>query len=108
MKNTDIIISGVIIDEASVFSISEICQQYEIGESLIIEMLEYGLIEPTKTAATGVLLNGKALRRIQSALRLQHDLGINLQGAVLAVELMDELAAMRSELAILRNHLTGR
>lgn len=36
--------------------------------------------------------------RVRSALRLQHDLGVNLAGIALALNLMEELEDLRAEL----------
>ena len=38
------------------------------------------------------------MHRAKVALRLQHDLGINLAGAALALHLMDEMEALRAQL----------
>jgi len=45
---------------------------------------------------------GTALRRARTALRLQRDLEINLPGVALALELMEELEALRRELQSFR------
>ncbi|MBP1152859.1 hypothetical protein JOD69_004728 [Methylocaldum sp. RMAD-M] len=39
--------------------------------------------------------NTAALRRLQTALHLQRDLGVNLPGAALALDLLEELEALR-------------
>jgi chaperone modulatory protein CbpM len=36
--------------------------------------------------------------RVRSALRLQRDLGVNLAGIALALDLMEELESLRAEL----------
>jgi chaperone modulatory protein CbpM len=92
-----IILTGVLIDEETVFTIEEICQRFDIDRELIHAMIEYGLIQAD--------LDLYAIQRIQSALRLQRDLEINLPGIALAFELMDELEQLKTELAILRKHI---
>jgi len=42
--------------------------------------------------------NGISIRRVQTAKRLQHDLGINLAGVALAIELLDEIESLRTRL----------
>jgi len=39
--------------------------------------------------------------RVRSALRLQHDLGVNLAGIALALDLMEELENLRAQLKIM-------
>ncbi len=43
------------------------------------------------------------LVRVRSALRLHRDLGVNLAGIALALDLMEELENLRSQLKIMRH-----
>ena len=83
----------------------EICQQYGVPEDLLFELLEYGLITEIKTPTKNLTFEASHLQRILSACRLQRDLDINTHGAILALELMDELNELRKELSILRRHM---
>jgi len=42
------------------------------------------------------------LLRVQTTLRLQRDLEVNLAGAVLALELLDEIKQLRQQVAFLQ------
>ena len=41
---------------------------------------------------------GASVRRVRCALRLERDLGVNFAGAALALELLEELEALRARL----------
>lgn len=96
-----IIFSDVVVGETTHLSITEFHDKYDIEEAVFFDMLEYGLFEPRKIETETIYLDLDALRRIQLALRLQRDLGVNLPGAALAVDLMKELEELRKELATL-------
>ena len=99
MPQTHIVIST----EQSGITITEVCQRYSISESTVQEMVEYGLFQIEVTHTT--IISSEALRKIESALRLQRDLGINLPGVVLALELIEELETLRSEVQFLHKYL---
>ncbi|MBC8379409.1 MAG: MerR family transcriptional regulator, partial [Planctomycetes bacterium] len=46
--------------------------------------------------------SGSSLVRVRSAQRLQRDLGVNLAGIALALDLIEELDNLRTQLEIMR------
>ncbi|MFI4919573.1 MAG: chaperone modulator CbpM [Legionellales bacterium] len=100
--NKDTVLTGVLIEETTTFSFIEVCHKYHLPEPLLIEMIEQGLFDQKSTDLEQIALDQKALRRIESALRLHRDLDINLPGVALALDLLDELENMQLELNILR------
>jgi chaperone modulatory protein CbpM len=95
---------GVLIEDATTFSYTEICHQYQIPEEFLIEMIEYGVFPVTSFQKEHIALDAKSLKRLESAFRLHRDLDINVPGVALAVELLEEVEKMRCELDILRKH----
>ena len=104
----NLIVTGVLMDENTTISFVEVCQQYQISEDLLLDMLEHGLISHVTPSIKKITFDLKMLSRIQSACRLQQDLGINLPGAVLALELRDELEQLREELRVLQHYVNDR
>lgn len=98
---TEIVIDGDTLN----ISFIEICQHYAISEESLLELLEYGLIPDIASPNRNLKFNQAHLQRILSAFRLQHDLDINAHGVILALELMDEVAELRRELALLQRHI---
>lgn len=100
------VITGVIVDgNTTKISFLEVCQQYAIPEDMLLELLEYGLISEISSPNKDLMLNQRHLQRILSAHRLHQDLDVNTHGAILALELMDELSELRRQLEILRRHM---
>lgn len=104
MSQNNILI-GMLIEETETISYIEVCKKYNIPEKLLIEMMEHGLFTNQSTRLEQLKLNQKELHRIESAFRLHHDLGINLPGVVLAIELLEKIQQMDDELSILRKHV---
>lgn len=102
--NKDNILIGVLIKEAESIPYNEVCHKYHIPKKLLIELMEHGLFSNQSTQIEQLKLNQKELHRMKSAFRLHRDLGINLPGVVLAIELLEKIEQMDDELNILRKH----
>ncbi|MCX7115764.1 MAG: molecular chaperone [Gammaproteobacteria bacterium] len=95
-------LNAVIVDEHTTLTYTEVCEYLNIPEALLIEMEEQGLFEVTVLPEKSKpCLKSKAINRIEAACRLHQQLGVNLSGAVLALELLDELQELRHRLAVL-------
>ena len=87
--------SGVLIDEDLSVSLTELCRYCAIDGQLVIDMVNEGMIEPSGDAPESWRFRGMAVRRAQVAARLIRDLEINLAGAALAIDLLEELEDIR-------------
>lgn len=94
-------ITGILIDEDTTFSLEDVCSHYNISETLLHEMQEHGLLQLTHAT-----LDSKTFYRIQTASRLHEDLGVNLPGIMLVLDLLDDLEHTRNELMMLQRHMT--
>ncbi len=100
-KQTTEILTGIIVDETTVYSLQEVSYTCGVDVEIIKEMIEHGLLEPIKITANEQQFDPRALRRLKIALRLQRDLDVNLSGAALALDLLAELQELRARLNIL-------
>lgn len=91
---------------ASLFTLSEICQRCGVHAELVVEMVEYGVVEPVRRDADRRwLFAGDALARLHRAQRLRHDLQLDLAGVALSLELLDEIATLRRQVDSLQHQL---
>lgn len=104
---TQVILSDALNEETLTFTLAEFTEQYDVQEKMLFEMLEHSLIEPQEINDEGLYIDLRALRRMQSAVRLQRDLEINLPGIALVLELVDRLEQAHERLGILERHLGG-
>jgi chaperone modulatory protein CbpM len=85
-----------VIDESTWCSLSEACRLCKVEDKLIKEMVQEGLICPAGSSSRDWHFGAQELKRIQITVRLQRDLGVNLPGAALALDLLEELEHLRS------------
>jgi chaperone modulatory protein CbpM len=89
------IYEAMLWDDETTVTLKEVVQRCGVEEQLIQEMVEYGIIEPLRDTEPQWQFHGTCLRRVTTVVRLQRDLGVNLPGAALALDLMDQLNASR-------------
>ncbi len=98
------VFSGTVLEEeVATLSTAELCRACGVHAELIVEYVEYGILEPRGREMAAWRFSAVSLRRAQRALRLQHDLDINAAGIALALELLDEVSVLRAQLAALQN-----
>lgn len=97
--NKDITIySGTVLDEHTRFTLVELCVLGKTNAEWIIELVDEGVLEPEGETVSNWRFDAKALKRVQAARRLQQDLRINLPGAALVLDLLDEVESLRQQL----------
>lgn len=79
----------------------ELCHVCGVSAELVIDLVEEGILEPTAYDRAGPIFPAVAVRRVRVVRRLQRDLGVNHAGAGLALELLDELHALRARVRVL-------
>ena len=89
---------GVILEEQTELTLVEISRSCAVHAECIIELVEEGVLTPTGQDPRAWRFTGVHLRRATVALRLQRDLGVNLAGVALALDLLDELNTVRARL----------
>lgn len=81
-------------------TLAELCRSCAVHTDYIAELVQEGLIFPaTGNSPETWRFTSVHVRTTQVAWRLQRDLGINLPGAALALQLMQELDTLRAQLA---------
>lgn len=91
------LLTGMIVSDDQSLSLTELCQCCSIPQDQVLTMVEQGIIEPTEFRMTSSLwqFTSGSVLRVQTAVRLQRDLGVNLAGAALALELLEEIKTLR-------------
>ncbi len=91
-------LSGALVDEADELSLGELCRSCGVHAEYIIELVEEGALAPRGRTLREWRFSHEQLARARRALRLQRDLRVNLAGASLALELLDEIERLRARL----------
>ena len=93
------IVSGYILEEESALTLAELCWTCQTPAETIIRMVGHGVIAPIEgNSSRHWRFHRGDLIRADKALRLKRDLGINLAGTALALELLDEIDALKAKL----------
>jgi len=92
------VLTGFILDEEEALTLGELCRACAMHAEWVIGLVEEGVLEPAGRDLTNWRFSGASLRRARIAVRLQRDLGINLAGVALALDLLDEIETLRKRL----------
>ena len=90
MNTRDDVCAGQILDESVWFEFSEFCTSLHIERSWVVELVDHGVLEPRGAAPHDWRFPASAVARVRSAERLVNDLGVNLAGAAVILDLLEE------------------
>tara|TARA_R110001583_G_scaffold39134_12_gene125730 strand:- start:5988 stop:6317 length:330 start_codon:yes stop_codon:yes gene_type:complete len=94
---TNNVLTGVILDE-QLLTIDELSQVSFTQKTWIIELVNEGIIFPQGDIISNWRFSGRCLERVQIAKRLEKDLGVNISGAALVIELLEENKRLKKEI----------
>ena len=94
-------LSGIVLEELNELTLADLSHACAVQADCIVELVEEGLIAPIGREPHRWRFSGVQMRRATVALRLQRDLGINLAGAALALQLLEEVEALLTRLKAL-------
>jgi chaperone modulatory protein CbpM len=98
LANTDDI---EVIETLSLIELSTFCH---VQTDWVIALVDYGVLEPLGNDASDWHFAAPYVLRARKARRLTHDLGLNLAGVALVLELIEERDALARRLAQLEHH----
>lgn len=87
-----------ILEEQTELTLADLCDACTVHAERIIELVDVGVLEPVGREPSRWRFSGASLHRARMALRLQRDIGIDLVGAALVLELRDEIELLRKRL----------
>jgi chaperone modulatory protein CbpM len=90
--------------QESWLTVNEICEICHISTDVVEELIAFEIIHPKRTTQDELVFDMHDLQRVKSALRLQHDLEINLAGIAVVLDLLDELHELRERTEFLQRH----
>ena len=87
-----------VVEEDVPMSLAELCRACGTERELVVQLVEHGVVEPQGAGPQAWVFAGASLQRTRVALRLLHDLELNLPGAALAVDLLDQIGRLQRAL----------
>jgi len=92
------LLSGEVLEEEIEFTLADLCRACQLPAERVVELVDEGVIEPQGRDPTHWRFSGVSVRRVHCVQRLERDLGVNVAGAALALDLLDELERLRIRL----------
>jgi chaperone modulatory protein CbpM len=87
-----------ILDEAMEVTLADLTRVCRVHAEWVMELVEEGVLEPVQPGGPQWRFAATSVVRVQKAQRLQRDLGVNLPGIALALELLDRIETLEARL----------
>ncbi len=87
-----------LIDEQTTLTLAELCRCFAVEAELIEDLVEQGILEPVGRRGRHWCFPASSLRRTRITLHLRRDLGVNLAGAALALDLLERIEELDARL----------
>lgn len=101
-NNSSPVHTAEVVSSGMVLTVTEVCQSCNVDQAWISEMVGEGVLEPEGQSETEWRFAALHIRRIATARRLEQDFNLNAPGVALALELLDEIDALRARLRSLK------
>jgi chaperone modulatory protein CbpM len=98
-------LEGIVLDERTQLTVAELTRVCGVSVEQVRLMVGEGMLHPAGRDPDQWQFTGVEVWRTRRALRLQHDLELNLAGTALALELLDEIEQLRRRVHCLEQHL---
>lgn len=94
-KDSRNILVGQILEDDYLVTLNDLCRSCLVETETVTMLVAEGIIDPMGEKVEQWQFSVSSLRRVKTVIHLQRDLGVNLAGAALALELLDQIAELR-------------
>ena len=91
---SDKTLTGQVLEGHDMITIDDLCRSCTVEVETVTLLVEEGILDPIGRDVEHWQFTVTSLRRVKTAIHLQRDLGVNLAGAALALELLDRIAEL--------------
>ncbi len=95
------IIEAVVFDEQLTLSLVELSKACHVHAEWVLELVDEGIIDPVIQDTIHYYFSASCLKQAIAVKNLQRDLGINLAGAALVLDLKKEIDNLQAQIQIL-------
>ena len=85
-----------IVEDSAMCTLDDLCLSCNVNPDWVAELVEHGVIEAVGQTRLDWTFTTLSIVRVAKAKRLERDLGLNLPGVALALDLLDQLDEMRA------------
>ncbi len=98
MKN----LSVMVIDEDNALTLDEICRAINADQDLIIQLIEYHIIQPKGTSQNEWQFDHISLKRARIARNFYYDCEVNLAGVALLIDMLEKIELLEAQISRLK------
>ncbi len=95
------VLEGVILEEQEGLSLGELCRLCGVHAEYVLDLVDEGILEPA-VQGKRYRFPGECVVRTRKAIRLQRDMGMNLAGVAMVLDLLDQIEELKE---IIRHEL---
>ena len=99
-REYETLIEGQLIDNGNEITLVQLCRSCAVESELVERLVAEGILEPTRQEGATLYFPQSSMKRTQVVVRLRSDLGVNLAGAALALELLERIEELRARLRL--------
>lgn len=98
-EDRDDALSGMVLEEEADVTLYELCEACAVHAETVEAMIEEGIVTPRGGEPHARWrFSRSTVVRVRTVLRMQRDLRVNLAGAALALELLEQIESLRARL----------
>ena len=105
MTSMERILEGQPLDESRWIAVGDFCAWLHVERGWVVELVEAGVLEPRGAEPERWAFQAADLPRARTVVRLINDLGINLAGAAVILDLLEERRRLERRLDLLERLL---
>ena len=94
MKN-ERTLTGQVLEDGDLVTLAELCRSCTVETETVSLLVTEGILDPVGAEFEQWRFSVTSLRRVKTVIHLQRDLGVNLAGAALALELLYQIAELK-------------
>src|SRR4051794_24830946 len=79
-------------------TLEELAHAARLHPDLVESLVDFGILEPARRDGGRLFFDTAAVFRVRAIQRLRHDLGVNLQGVAVILDLIERLRVLQQEL----------
>lgn len=88
------VLVGEVLEETYLVSLAELCRSCTVKTETVTTLVTEGILDPSGEDVEHWHFTVGSLKRVKTVIHLQRDLGVNLAGAALALDLLDRIAEL--------------
>jgi chaperone modulatory protein CbpM len=105
MTGIDRVLEGTPLDESAWIAVGDLCAWLRVEPRWLASLVDAGVLEPRGAGPEAWLFPASDVLRVRAVARLLRDLEVNLEGAALILELVEERRRLERRIALLERLL---